>query len=391
MATAPSLFGATPEALQQQRNAALNAEALQYAKLDPFQRATMGIYKGANQLGGAIGGMLGGQDPQMQRMQQRQQLLQGIDTTNPQALMQAAQKASQAGDYQAAQELSTRANALQLQVAQVSKAQEEAARLSASNLKEDKLSTELAALAPDATDADVEAVVRKYGKPEAIFASMTRRQQAKASQDAKAALEADKAAAKVEAAALAAQNAKELVSLRSQFGSSQDSLQRQLLQQRIDDLADKKTAKAEMAEAAKRVSINHAKTVITDVDNALDLVGGATTGLIGSAASMVPGTPAFNLNNRVATIKANLGFDRLQQMRDNSPTGGALGQVAVQELEALQRSVASLEIGQGQEELTKNLGRVRDHYARWLETVQGNVPAKAGGATSGWGKATVVK
>ena len=119
MATAPSLFGANPEDIQQQRAAALNAEALQYAQLDPFQRANFGIYKGANQLGGAIGGMLGGTDPQMQRMQQRQQLLQGIDTTNPQALMQAAQKASQAGDYQAAQELSTRANELQMGAAKL--------------------------------------------------------------------------------------------------------------------------------------------------------------------------------------------------------------------------------------------------------------------------------
>ena len=391
MATEQSLFGATPESIQQARAAALNAEALQYAQLDPFQRATMGIYQGANQLGGAIGGMLGGQDPQMQRASQRQQLLQGVDTTNPQALMQAAQKASQAGDYQAAQELSTRANALQLQTAQVSKAQEEATRLSASNLKEDRLSTELASLSPDASDKDVEAVVRKYGKPEAIFASMARRQQATASQEARASLEADKAAAKIEAAALAAQNARELVSLRSQFSSSSNDLQRQLLQGRIDDLTNKRTDREDKAAAAKSVAINHAKTVVTDVDDALNLVGGSTTGFIGSAAAMVPGTPAYSLNNRVSTIKANLGFDRLQQMRDTSPTGGALGQVAVQELEALQRSVASLEIGQDQKELTKNLGRIKDHYTRWLGTLQGNTQPPTGGSTGGWGKAQVVQ
>ena len=119
MATAPSLFGANPEDIQQQRNAVLNTEAAQYAQMDPFQRANFGIYKGANQLGGVVGGMLGGQDPQMMRASQRQQLLQGVDTTNPQALIQAAQKASQAGDYQAAQELSTRANALQMGAAKL--------------------------------------------------------------------------------------------------------------------------------------------------------------------------------------------------------------------------------------------------------------------------------
>ena len=105
MATAPSLFGANPEDIQQQRAAALNAEALQYAKLDPFQRATMGIYKGANQLGGAIGGMLGGQDPQMQRMQQRKQIVQGMNPNSLASIAESIKKAMAADDYPAAQEL----------------------------------------------------------------------------------------------------------------------------------------------------------------------------------------------------------------------------------------------------------------------------------------------
>lgn len=112
MATAPSLFGANPEDIQQQRNAALNEEAMQYAKMDPFQRATMGIYRGANQLGGAIGGMLGGADPQMQRLQQRQQMLQGMDQSKPQAWLELARKASSMGDYGGAQEAVAKYQAL---------------------------------------------------------------------------------------------------------------------------------------------------------------------------------------------------------------------------------------------------------------------------------------
>ena len=113
MATAPSLFGANPEDLQQQRNAALNTEAAQYAAMDPFQRASFGIYKGANQLGGVVGGMLGGQDPQMARAAQRQQMLQGLDQTNPQSWLQLAERASKAGDFAGAQEAVARAQALQ--------------------------------------------------------------------------------------------------------------------------------------------------------------------------------------------------------------------------------------------------------------------------------------
>ena len=103
-----SLFGATPEALQASRANALQAQALQYAKLDPFQRATASIYQGAGQLGGAIGGMLGGQDPEMMRIKQRQQLLQGINPNDAPSLKLGIEQAMAANDYPAAQELATR-------------------------------------------------------------------------------------------------------------------------------------------------------------------------------------------------------------------------------------------------------------------------------------------
>jgi len=121
MATQQSLFGTTPEALQQQRAAALNQEAAQYASMDPLQRASFGIYKGANQLAGAVGGMLGGQDPQMQRMQQRQQLLQGISPNDPASLKQGIERAMSANDYPAAQEFATRLQDLQAKLASTSK------------------------------------------------------------------------------------------------------------------------------------------------------------------------------------------------------------------------------------------------------------------------------
>jgi hypothetical protein len=103
-----SLFGITPESLQADRDAALQAQALQYAKLDPFQRATAAIYSGANRLGGAIGGMLGAQDPEMMRLQQRQNMLQGLDLTNPDSLKQGIQAAMQNKDYQLVSELTNR-------------------------------------------------------------------------------------------------------------------------------------------------------------------------------------------------------------------------------------------------------------------------------------------
>lgn len=103
-----SLFGVTPESLLADREAKLQAQALQYAQLDPFQQASMGIYSGANKLASAVGGMLGGQDPELMRIQQRQQMLQGLDLSNPDSLKQGIQTAMQNKDYQLVSELTNR-------------------------------------------------------------------------------------------------------------------------------------------------------------------------------------------------------------------------------------------------------------------------------------------
>ena len=69
-----TLFGVTPESYRQAQQQQADAQALQYAKLDPFQQANYAIGRGANMLGGVIGGALGGQDPELQRITRRQQI-----------------------------------------------------------------------------------------------------------------------------------------------------------------------------------------------------------------------------------------------------------------------------------------------------------------------------
>lgn len=78
-------------------------------------------------------------------------------------------------------------------------------------------------------------------------------------------------------------------------------------------------------------------------------------GVTGLAGSYVPGTDAYALGTDLATIRANLGFEELQAMRDASPTGGALGQVAVQELDYLQSVKGKLDQGLGGQDLLSNL------------------------------------
>jgi hypothetical protein len=93
---------ASPQQYEQQRQAAMEAQALQQARLSPMEQGQFGIALGAQQLGRAIGGALGGVDPQLQKITQRQQLLGMIDPSNPNSYAQAIQAALQTGDQEAA-------------------------------------------------------------------------------------------------------------------------------------------------------------------------------------------------------------------------------------------------------------------------------------------------
>lgn len=127
-----------------------------------------------------------------------------------------------------------------------------------------------------------------------------------------------------------------------------------------------------------RQTVGKIDNVMSTVDEALGKVGPATTGIGGALTRRIPGSPAFDLSETLTTVKANLGFSELQQMREASPTGGALGQVAVQELEALQATRASLEQKQSPEQLSNNLQKIRQHYQNWKDAVN----QAAGGAGS---------
>lgn len=102
-------------------------------------------------------------------------------------------------------------------------------------------------------------------------------------------------------------------------------------------------------------------TVVTTIDRVLEDLDGWTAGAPGSVISHIPGTSAYDISKRLDTIKANIGFDKLQEMRDNSPTGGALGNVTERELALLQSVNNSIEQGQSVEELRSNLMRIRDN------------------------------
>lgn len=119
----------------------------------------------------------------------------------------------------------------------------------------------------------------------------------------------------------------------------------------------------------QQAAIDQSNRMILKTDQALEKVGSFSAGA-GANLAVIPGTSARNLQADLQTIKANLGFAELQAMREASPTGGALGAVAQQELEALQSTVASLDQSQSPQQLRRNLNEIKQRYNNWKRTVQ---------------------
>lgn len=126
-------------------------------------------------------------------------------------------------------------------------------------------------------------------------------------------------------------------------------------------------AEAEAAQAIKasEQASRYGNVVLEDIDRAVSAIETdplLTTGVVGQWMSGVGGTPANRVGNLLSTIKANAGFDRLQAMRDASPTGGALGSVSEMELSLLNSAIGSLEQSNNSDDLVYNLRRVQNIY-----------------------------
>ena len=106
------------------------------------------------------------------------------------------------------------------------------------------------------------------------------------------------------------------------------------------------------------------------IDKAISKVSNSTAGLGGALFSSIPLTEARDLRGIIDTIKANLGFEQLQSMRDSSPTGGALGQVSEREINFLQSVLANLEQSQSPDQLRENLIIAKDQIGKSLNRVK---------------------
>ena len=155
------------------------------------------------------------------------------------------------------------------------------------------------------------------------------------------------------------------------------------LEQQLAELrgTEREEADAETQAEAKSLRARlRSGNILQAIKDARALARQGGTGF-GSLASPIPTTTARDLENAVKPILATLAFDRLQEMRDESKTGGALGAVSERELDLLQSAVASLDTGQSQAAFLDNLARIEKHFVGSQLALTGVEPDSERGRT----------
>lgn len=132
----------------------------------------------------------------------------------------------------------------------------------------------------------------------------------------------------------------------------------------------KETAEADKLQLAneekKKQAIYSARTAVGEIGNALALIGNPkdinwNMGLTGSLLRKLPGSSANDLQASLDTIGSGVMLDRLQALKEASPTGASgMGQLSNQEGKILRDAQGSLSLNQSPEQLRRNLNRILD-------------------------------
>jgi hypothetical protein len=306
-----------------------------------MQSAQAGFYTAGNRLAGVAGGLLGAQDPEMMRIQQRQQMLQNIDMTNPESLKQGIQTATQNKDYQLANEL---ANKLQTASKAIldTRVQES---VIAKNMQQKQIA--------DPTQKLLEA--GKY-TPESVSRFSTSGNMADLQF-------ADKIETKSEferilgSLNLSPDQEKQVKQQWVQAKLNPDAnglkgLQAQLLQAQVDQKqlkleADREKTATEKTQAVSKLSSTESglDTALNTAEKALKLAPNSLAGGVTQAVSAsIPWTDAKALNNLVSSLNSEKAIGTLEELKSQSRTGATgFGALSEKELTLILNKTRALD------------------------------------------------
>lgn len=112
--------------------------------------------------------------------------------------------------------------------------------------------------------------------------------------------------------------------------------------------------------------------IVSSIDELYERADAQTVGIL-SIGKVFPGSVQRDFSADLETLRANISFSELQAMRNASKTGGALGQVAVRELELLESTLGALDQGQSPANFRKNLLKIKESLTSWHDAVSKNI------------------
>lgn len=378
-----SLFGVTPDMYERQQQALAEDRAIRMANLAPGARGAAMIQSGAASLGRGLGGLMGAEDPQLKLISQRQAIVSQMDQTNPQSISNAAKQLNQIGDTQGAIALMDYARKAEGDMALVGqrKAAEQSSLATAAKTQlgikqEEELRDKLSKLGPNPTSDQILSVVTQYGSPDKVLAALQSSADKATANQAKIDAAKVAAEARIDAArergATQMQIAQMQADARRDIAMMQQSFKESQMNQPINpkDLQKREAAYPQATSALKGFE-EKADSFVKDIEKLRDHPG--LSEITGIAAGRLPGLTA---NGRAAQalydkIVAKGGFQALQDLRDASKTGGALGNVSNQEGKQLTASFSAIDRRQDakdvKEALDQAIGDIQGSKTRLKE------------------------
>jgi hypothetical protein len=410
MATAPSLFGGSmsPQEMQSQL---LNQRATAFTQQTPDQQLGNLAYKAGSSVGTGLAGAFGVdiQDPMIKRATQIRQMASQFDTNTPEGMAQYAE-ALRAVDpemgLQAAQKaIEMRGIAAETKKKELTVSQEAALR------------GELAALGPNATQAEIMAAVTKYGSADKILALLqtsadkgvqNQMRLDKAKEDGETKIEAARMAAeaRVEAARVAGENREAIARIQNEGKETVARLIASLNKDKPLTAAQqlkqsKATAKSTFDLRAQDDDFN---SLIKEANNIVGSKGFETVQGISGAFPSLPGSNASKTDALITGFKSRVKKIGLDQAR----IGGSIGAMTEKEWPIVEQMVANISplAGNVKEQMAAVIAKMEamqvnsrtlhaDTYGEEtlpkMKTRAPSIPTGAPPAAAGWGKATVVK
>jgi hypothetical protein len=379
------LFGTTPEMYQAQQNKEALAQASQLGQLDPFSAARTGLIYGGRQLGGA----LGGQDPQLRLLSQRNAVMKGIDLTNPSSLQSAAQQLSDVGDTQGALGLAQQAAVLKQQMmeANLTGAKYEKEVFSAG--QEAKLRDELSKLGANATQEQVLSVVTKYGSPDRVLAALQASSDRAAQRENALQLARERIDAQIQIAKDRGANAMQIAQMQMEGRQQMAAITQSMQQQSLD-------IRKEAADEKKKAAEQQKLGIVSSFDSALDTLDTiskhpgkkAAVGFGGAQLSMIPGTDAAGFAAQLETFKAQTFLPQVQALKGMGALSDAEGKKLTAAVGALSQSMKQSEFDAQVAKIKRDLEAARSRVGTSMQNAPSAPAPTTPVATKRWNPQT---